>query len=81
MKTSDFKIFSSKTSDRTKYKAKILSFISPFIQQKMHYSGKKPSTSLNYRLQIENSSNKKLSSTVLLGHKSKDPGENEPEKD
>lgn len=81
MKTSDFKIFSSKTSDRTKYKAKILSLISPFIQQKMHYSRKKPSTSLNYRLQIENSSNKKLSSTVLLGDKSKDPEENEPEKD
>lgn len=80
MKTSDFKIFSSKTSERTKYKAKILS-ISPFIQQKMHSSGKKPSTSLNYRLQAENLSSKKLSSTVLLGDKSKDPGESEPEKD
>lgn len=35
MKTSDFKIFSSKTSDKTKYKAKIWSFISPLIQQNM----------------------------------------------
>ena len=47
------------------------------IQQNSHCSGKKPSTSLNYRLQIENSSNRKLSSTVLLGDKSKDPGESQ----
>lgn len=54
MKTSDVKNFNSKISDRTKYKAHILTFVYPFIQQNNVLLCEEVNQKFKSRPQIEN---------------------------
>lgn len=82
LKTTDFKMFSSKISDWTKYKAKILAFLSPFIEQKNARFWEE--VNCKFKIWTADREPKQLETKVQQcpwGTNQKDPGECEPEKD